>query len=146
MIASSTVQTAAAMAPEEQAEKLFSSLYIVNQDFKVTLAICCAVLLGICAVGFCIYKIVRECNRLKKIEAEEQRKQELDKLKLELSHKKTKERYDSAWRFVEHYWKIEANKEVDADTRKFTADMAAEARAYLSGLWKPETPSGKTEN
>lgn len=114
---------------------LDSSGHSVWDVVGTTVVICTTVFLGICAVGFITYKIIQAEIESKKIEIQRQREHELEKIKLDNARQEAKSRYDGAWRFIEHIWKIEQNKDIDAEYKNFTKNVAEEACKHIKSLW-----------
>ncbi|MDE6277443.1 MAG: hypothetical protein K2M06_04965 [Muribaculaceae bacterium] len=97
---------------------------------------------GLLIIGYFGSKIVSSVQNAKERELRARQAHELAKLQHESGRKEEKDRYDSAWRVIEHLWKEskdnKANLQMDS-----TVD---EALDYIISLWKAGRPSENSVN
>lgn len=111
-----------------------------DYDFYVTMAICVTILIALLitaiAAGYCINKK----NKSRLIELQEKNAHELSKLWKEYSWKERKDRYDSAWRTIEHSWKeSEKIEPCDWDEKHKGKDPKVDkAWSYINYFWGTE--------
>lgn len=95
-----------------------------DNDVTVTAIICGAVVLSLIIISVAIGYCVRKIQTAKITECEKRKEQENDKIEKEQAFKERKDRYDSAWRTVQHYWKLEENKKKESDKKNINIEKS----------------------
>ncbi|PWL58404.1 MAG: hypothetical protein DBY35_12805 [Bacteroidales bacterium] len=101
-------------------------------DLLIVMTICLTIIFSLVVIGRAVRHCIGANNNAKSEELKARNKQELDKLDKESMWKQRKDRYDSAWRTIEHSWKEGVKEESNPIVEK--------AWSYIKFFWESEMP------
>lgn len=102
-------------------------------ELFIVITICLTILLSLIIIALTVVSCIRKNNNDKLNELKNRRKNELNKLEKESQWKERKDRYDSAWRTIEHAWKESGKKQDDPNVEK--------AWNYITSFLESEVPA-----
>lgn len=93
-------------------------------DAVTAAVICLAIVIGIYFITKAIKDCITKIQDAKKAEADSRKDIEMHKIDKEYFWKERKDTFDSAWRTVQHYWKLEENREKESDKKNINIEKS----------------------